>query len=407
MNRFSRPTILGMTGLLAILGVAVLLAANDPPTPSPRSGMWKKVDDAVNKGLPKTAIQELGPIVEAALKEKAYPEAIKAIAKRIALEGTIEGNKPEERVTRMKAEIAKAPKEMVPVMESVLAHWYWHYFQQNRWRFNQRTATAVAPTSDFTTWDLPRLFAEIDLHYTKALSFEKELKAIPIGTYDALLEKGSMPDAYRPTLFDFLAFDALAFYSAGEQAGAKAEDAFEIDGAGPALATADEFLKWQPATTDAESAKLKAIKLYQNLLAFHKDDQDKTAYLDADLSRLQFANGFAVGEQKSPRYKAELKAFAEKWADHELSAMARYRPMAVLLGLSPSDETVRRLSLTWGVTPLKVVEYRSTDEMVWCAVEAGVAAGIVKPGQLVAVLAGAPDQSGGGATDVLRLVRTR
>ena len=89
------------------------------------------------------------------------------------------------------------------------------------------------------------------------------------------------------------------------------------------------------------------------------------------------------------------------------AAMARYRPMAVLLGLSPSDETVRRLSLTWGVTPLKVVEYRSTDEMVWCAVEAGVAAGIVKPGQLVAVLAGAPDQSGGGATDVLRLVRTR
>ena len=332
MNRFSRPTIVGITGLLAILGVAVLLAANDPPTPSPRSAMWKKVDDAVNKGLPKTAIQELGPIVEAALKEKAYPEAIKAIAKRIALEGTIEGNKPEERVTRMKAEIAKAPKEMVPVMESVLANWYWHYFQQNRWRFNQRTATAVAPTSDFTTWDLPRLFAEIDLHYTKALSFEKELKAIPIGTYDALLEKGSMPDAYRPTLFDFLAFDALAFYSAGEQAGAKAEDAFEIDAAGPALATAEEFLKWQPATTDAESAKLKAIKLYQNLLAFHKDDADKAAYLDADLSRLQFANGFAVGEEKTARYKAALKAFADKWADHELSAMARHRLAVAVQG---------------------------------------------------------------------------
>jgi pyruvate kinase len=86
-------------------------------------------------------------------------------------------------------------------------------------------------------------------------------------------------------------------------------------------------------------------------------------------------------------------------------AMARYRPVAALLGLSPSDGTVRRMALSWGVTPLKVEEYRSTDEMVWCAVEAAVKSGAVKAGQLVAVLAGAPDQSGGGATDVLRLVR--
>lgn len=87
-------------------------------------------------------------------------------------------------------------------------------------------------------------------------------------------------------------------------------------------------------------------------------------------------------------------------------AMARYRPTAMLLGLSPSDATVRRMALSWGVIPLKVEEYRSTDEMVWCAVEAAVKSGEVQQGQLVAVLAGAPDQSGGGATDVLRLVRT-
>jgi len=88
-------------------------------------------------------------------------------------------------------------------------------------------------------------------------------------------------------------------------------------------------------------------------------------------------------------------------------AMARYRPTALLLGLSPSDETVRRMSLSWGVTPLKVEEYTSTDQMVWCAVEAAVRSGVVTSGQLVAVLAGAPDQSGGGATDVLRLVHLR
>ena len=88
-------------------------------------------------------------------------------------------------------------------------------------------------------------------------------------------------------------------------------------------------------------------------------------------------------------------------------AMARYRPTAALLGLSPSDATVRRMALSWGVSPVKVDEYASTDEMVWFAIEAALRSGIVRQGQLVAVLAGAPDQSGDGATDVLRLVRVK
>src|SRR4051794_41108800 len=180
--------------------------------PGPRQARWKKVEEAMSKGLPQTAIKELEPIIAAAIKDKAYPEAIKAVARKIALEGNIQGNKPEERVLRMQAAIAKAPAEMVPVMDAVLANWYWHYFQQNRWRFLQRTATSEAPGVDFTTWDLPRILGAIDKQFTRALAAEKELKKIPIADYDDLLEKGNVPDAYRPTLYDFIAYNALAFY---------------------------------------------------------------------------------------------------------------------------------------------------------------------------------------------------
>jgi uncharacterized protein YfaS (alpha-2-macroglobulin family) len=331
MTRTTRRMLIGSGTLVAAVGVAFLVAAK-PFTPPERADQWKKVDEAVNKGLPKTAIQELEPIIAQALKDKAYPEAIRAIAKKIALEGTIQGNKPEERITRMKAEIAKAPPEMVPVMDAVLAHWYWHYYQQNRWRFMQRTATSAPPGEDFTTWDLKRLFAEIDKQFSKALAAEKELKGTPIATYDALLEKGTMPDAYRPTLYDFLAFEALEFYTAGEQAGARPEDAFELAADSPALAPAPEFLTWQPQTTDTGSPKVKAIKLYQALLKFHKNDQDKSAYLDADLARLQFAHANAYGDEKETRYKTALAAFAEDNAKHELSAMARHRWAGVLRG---------------------------------------------------------------------------
>ena len=71
-----------------------------------RDAQWSKVDDAINKGLPKTAISELEPIIRNALNEKAFGEAAKAIARKIVLEGNIQGNKPEEKITRMEAEIA-------------------------------------------------------------------------------------------------------------------------------------------------------------------------------------------------------------------------------------------------------------------------------------------------------------
>src|SRR5262249_26917945 len=161
---------------------------------------------------------------DGAIKDKKYAEAVKAIGKKIALEGTIQGNKPEEKITRMEAEIEKAPDEMKPVLDAIVANWYWHYFQQNRWRFMQRTQTAAPPGDSLTTWDVPRILSEIDKRFQKVLASADVLKKIPIADYNDLLEKGTAPDSYRPTLYDFLAYNALEFYAAGEQAAARQED---------------------------------------------------------------------------------------------------------------------------------------------------------------------------------------
>ena len=86
-------------------------------------------------------------------------------------------------------------------------------------------------------------------------------------------------------------------------------------------------------------------------------------------------------------------------------AMARFRPEARLVGLSPNLGTVRSMTLSWGVEPLQVDTYRSIDDLVWFAVERSVGCGVVKHGDLVVVLAGEPKRGTGGATDVLRVVR--
>jgi hypothetical protein len=195
------------------LGSTLPTAASSPPAQDP----WKAVEEAIGKGLPKTAIERLDPILEAALASGAYPQAVKALGTKISLEGEIQGERAEERIARLEKTIPDWPEATHPILETVLAQWYWSFFQQNRWRFLQRTRTVEPPGEDILTWDLPRILAEIDAHFSAALADPETLEAIPIASYDSLLEKGTVPDSYRPTLYDFIAHEALRFYQAGEQ----------------------------------------------------------------------------------------------------------------------------------------------------------------------------------------------
>ncbi|MCL6613309.1 MAG: hypothetical protein K6U03_01605 [Firmicutes bacterium] len=69
----------------------------------------------------------------------------------------------------------------------------------------------------------------------------------------------------------------------------------------------------------------------------HEKDEDRAAFLDADLGRLVFGYNQAVGEEKNQRYKDALKKWVDRWGDHEISARARYH-----WGSCPVAEEVSR-----------------------------------------------------------------
>ena len=233
----------------------------DPNVAESRREGWKSVDQAIEQGLPRTAIEKLQPLIENAMRDNAHAEAIRGISLKIVLEAETEGNGTETKVTRMRAEIARAPAEMRPVMEAILANWLWQYFRENRWRFLQRTPietrqtpaqperTPDSPDSDdwdLATWDLPRILGEVDRQFDLALSEAETLQTTPVERFDALFEEGTAGDTYRPTLYDVLAHNALRFYSAGEQAAVPDPDPMVLDADGPIFAPAKDFLAWRP-----------------------------------------------------------------------------------------------------------------------------------------------------------------
>ncbi len=309
---------------LALCLPALLLFTMTPLAASPRADLWQKVEAAKQQGLPRTALETLEPILRGALADQAWAEAARALCQKITLEADLEGGRPEEKITRLQAALPTLPEELRPLLETVLAHWYWAYFQQNRWRFLQRTATAQPPGPDFRTWDLPRLFAAIDRHFTAALADAGRLQQTPVAVFDEFLLPGALPDTYRPTLYDFLAHEALSFYTAGEQAGARPQDAFQITAQDPIFDPPNMFLTWQPVATETNAAAFRAVRLYQDLLRFHQGDSDRTAFLDVDLARLLWGKNAASADGRAERFKAALLRFAGENAFHELSALALY-----------------------------------------------------------------------------------
>lgn len=87
-------------------------------------------------------------------------------------------------------------------------------------------------------------------------------------------------------------------------------------------------------------------------------------------------------------------------------AISRFRPTAPILAATPSVVTARQLAMAWGITPLLVDPRATSDDIVWFAVQAAMAGGVVKRDDVVAVLVGSPVEPQ-PTTDVLRLVRVR
>ncbi len=93
------------------------------------------------------------------------------------------------------------------------------------------------------------------------------------------------------------------------------------------------------------------------------------------------------------------------WTRSGASAVvaSKSRPPGPLFALSPEDDTIARLALAWGVTPIRVPETRGASAMIAAASRTLLEGGHVPPGTEVVILAGrAPTR---GSTNVLTVER--
>ncbi|MDP5274412.1 pyruvate kinase [Chengkuizengella axinellae] len=82
--------------------------------------------------------------------------------------------------------------------------------------------------------------------------------------------------------------------------------------------------------------------------------------------------------------------FTSTQSGYTARMVSKYRPKAPIIAVTPDEQVMRRLSLVWGVNPVKGEQAESTDEMFEMAVNSGLRAGYVQFGDLVVITAGVP-----------------
>jgi TonB-dependent SusC/RagA subfamily outer membrane receptor len=275
---------------------------------------WSQVYRHEASSLPQSALKVVDEIYAQAKREQNIPHLTKALIYQSKF-GLTQPNAELTIMAKWKAEIAAAKTPLRNILESITANMYWQYFQSNRWAIYDRTRKQTSVNeNDFRTWDRDNFFKEINKHFQLSLQDAEKLKSINLHTIDEILTDAENSKLYRPTLYDFIAHEALTFYSSNESY----LDEFnkKID-----LATPSYFEDVASVVLPADSLTpaVQVVRIFKDLIAFHEKDTNPNAYVNLQLEWIKF-----LGEQEDFVNERELKKNAllklkAKFQHHEAS----------------------------------------------------------------------------------------
>jgi hypothetical protein len=239
------------------------------------------------------------------------------------------------------------------LLKSNLAGMYWQLFRNLRYNLYNRTSTVDFKKEDPNTWSADDFHHKIGTLYMESVRQENLLQQTRLDAYEALIIRGNARNL-RPTLFDLLAHEALAYFQDDESMIKKPAYAFEISQP-TAFAPAAQFASIRFETRDSLSLKHKALQLFQRLIAFHLKDNNPDALIDVDLDRLQFVQVHSTLEDKDERYKKALENLIRQFptrSDQATYLLARWY-IEGSYSYDPLKDTSRRYDL---VTARKLLE---------------------------------------------------
>jgi hypothetical protein len=287
---------------------------------------WSDVYQFELKDKPRSALVIVDSIYSKAKKDNNIPQTIKALLYHSKFTYRINEEPELLIVQNLEKEIRSSKAPLKNLLESMLAEVYWQYFKEKRYIFYNRSRLSAKAHSDFRTWDANSFFEEIHLHFQKSLSDAAALQKISIESIKDILVQAEGNRMYRPTLYDLLSHNALDFYETNESLVTKPTVSFDVTD----TAYYTHFETTEISITDSLAPQLQALKIYKNLLLFHKQRKDTTAYVQLELERLKYLKREGTIENGYELYKRSLRKLKAEFLKHPVSTIIDFEIATIL-----------------------------------------------------------------------------
>lgn len=208
------------------------------------------------------------------------------------------------------------------IWHSCMADLLQQYYQENRWRIMDRTPIEGSVPPDLNVWDLQTLVRQTLFHYQKSIENQEFLSQIPIREYLPLLDSLTS-EAYRPTLYDFLAFRFLDYLSNTINGIPVPSTPFDINN-GKYWTDNYVFSNSVISSPDELSFSFLTLKTMQTLTKLHLNDADPRALIDVAIRRLQYLSEHSTIENASELQRTALEKMEKQYAGKEGYEMVTY-----------------------------------------------------------------------------------
>ena len=269
---------------------------------------WQEIEAELEKGKSKSALSLILELADQAKRENNSAQMLKALIFELKARSNMEEEELVKAMARVESLLSDKVYGKFPtkqVLHSMLAELYWRYFENNRYKFLNRTTMTDVQKSDIRTWDLNTIVDFCIQHYLLSLENSKESSKFSIENLLPILTSGESGRVYRPSLYDFLAHRALDFFINTQTGLTSPKDKFtlelEVDSKTPSkkkfiyLSPASNFFQAKIESTDTSSFLYNGIKIFQSLLKQKWEEKEKNpteqtvgAFVEVDLKRIEY-----------------------------------------------------------------------------------------------------------------------
>lgn len=268
---------------------------------------WQAVDSLEARGLFQSALDIVNDVYSDSREKKLHGHTLKALVYRIRLEARYQEDSYVKAIAFVSAELESAQPPVRNILSSILAQLYWDYSMDKRWEIMGRTAVAGDLSADIATWDSRSFVRVATGYFLESLTDAELLMQTDLGDFEEMLEGKHESRKLRPTLYDFLAFRAINFFSDEHAAVTKPYNAFQVNEP-DFFAPAGRFAELELDSSDTGSFAYITLMLYRNLIRAHVASlADAGVRTDADLLRLAYVHRSSTLPNKDSLYAASLE----------------------------------------------------------------------------------------------------